>query len=34
MSVRSLTQAEAEGRSSLLTVERYDVAVDLTDLPT
>lgn len=34
MGVRSLTQAEAEGRSSLLTVERYDVAVDLTGLPT
>jgi aminopeptidase N len=34
MSTRSLTQAEAERRAGLLTVERYDVAVDLTDLPT
>ena len=32
--VRSLTQVEAERRSALLAVERYDVAVDLTDLPT
>ncbi|MFJ5260135.1 aminopeptidase N [Streptomyces sp. NPDC088387] len=34
MSGRSLTQTEAEGRASLLTVERYDVAVDLSDLLT
>jgi aminopeptidase N len=34
MGVRSLTQAEAERRAALLAVERYDVAVDLTDLPT
>ncbi|HEU4426042.1 MAG TPA: aminopeptidase N [Pilimelia sp.] len=34
MNVRSLTQAEAERRAALLAVERYDVAVDLTDLPT
>jgi aminopeptidase N len=34
MSIRSLTQAEAERRAALLAVERYDVAVDLTDLPT
>jgi hypothetical protein len=34
MSNRSLTQAEAEKRAALLAVERYDVAVDLTDLPT
>jgi aminopeptidase N len=34
MTIRSLTQAEAERRAALLTVERYDVAVDLTDLPT
>lgn len=33
MVVRSLTQAEAEERASLLTVERYDIGVDLTDLP-
>ncbi|TDD28050.1 aminopeptidase N [Kribbella turkmenica] len=32
MGVRSLTQAEAEVRSNALVVERYDVAVDLTDL--
>ena len=32
MDIRSLTQAEAEQRAALLTVERYDVAVDLTDL--
>jgi aminopeptidase N len=34
MGVRSLTQAEAERRAALLGVERYDIAVDLTDLPT
>jgi aminopeptidase N len=34
MNTRSLTQAEAERRAALLAVERYDVAVDLTDLPT
>jgi aminopeptidase N len=34
MGVRSLTQAEAERRAALLAVERYDVAVDLTALPT
>ncbi|MGW1984113.1 aminopeptidase N [Streptomyces collinus] len=34
MSGRSLTQTEAEGRASLLTVERCDVAVDLTGLMT
>ncbi|MFF3634214.1 aminopeptidase N [Streptomyces sp. NPDC002250] len=34
MSGRSLTQAEAEGRASLLAVERYDVAVDLSGLLT
>ncbi|CAL9349314.1 aminopeptidase N [Streptomyces sp. enrichment culture] len=33
MSVRSLTHAEAQERAALLTVERYDVAVDFTDLP-
>ncbi|OIJ66019.1 aminopeptidase N [Streptomyces mangrovisoli] len=32
MSVRSLSRTEAEGRASLLLVERYDVAVDLSDL--
>jgi len=32
MSVRSLTQGEAEQRAALLAVERYDVAVDLTGL--
>jgi aminopeptidase N len=31
---RSLTQAEAERRAALLAVDRYDIAVDLTDLPT
>src|SRR4051812_32684672 len=30
----SLTRAEAEERARLLTVQRYDVAVDLTELPT
>jgi aminopeptidase N len=34
MSVRSLTQAEAERRAALVEVDRYEVAVDLTDLPT
>jgi aminopeptidase N len=34
MAVRRLTQAEAERRASLLAVERYDIAVNLTDLPT
>jgi aminopeptidase N len=34
MSTRSLTQAEAERRGALLAVQRYDVAVDLTALPT
>ncbi len=32
--VRSLTQGEAEQRAALLSVQRYDIAVDLTDLPT
>jgi aminopeptidase N len=31
---RSLTQAEAQERAALLAVDRYDIAVDLTDLPT
>ncbi len=34
MTVRSLTQREAEDRAALLQVERYDVDVDLTELPT
>ncbi|WP_148574910.1 aminopeptidase N [Nocardioides caldifontis] len=34
MTVRSLTQREAEERAALLAVERYDIDVDLTDLPT
>lgn len=34
MNIRSLTQAEAERRAALLAVERCDVAVDLTHLPT
>ena len=34
MSERSLTRAEAERRAALLSVERYDIDVDLTDLPT
>ena len=34
MDIRSLTQAEAEQRAALLEVERYDIDVDLTDLPT
>ena len=34
METCSLTQTEAEARAALLDVERYDIAVDLTDLPT
>lgn len=34
MSPRSLTQAEAGQRAALLAVERYDISIDLTDLPT
>lgn len=34
MGVRSLTQAEAEERAALIAVDGYDIAVDLTDLPT
>jgi len=34
MAVLSLTRAEAEERARLLTIQRYDVAVDLTELPT
>ncbi len=34
MGIRSLTQLEAEERSALLSVQRYDVEVDLTALPT
>ena len=34
MPTRSLTRTEAETRASLLSVDRYDIAVDLTDLPT
>ncbi|MFF4802777.1 aminopeptidase N [Streptomyces sp. NPDC001351] len=33
MGIRSLTRSEAERRAALLTVERYDVDVDLTALP-
>ncbi|WP_306212845.1 aminopeptidase N [Actinoplanes sp. RD1] len=33
MGVRSLTQGEAEERGALLTVQRYDIDVDLTELP-
>ncbi len=33
MSVRSLTRVEAEERARLLEVRRYEIAVDLTDLP-
>ncbi|HEY6510273.1 MAG TPA: hypothetical protein VIY56_19755, partial [Vicinamibacterales bacterium] len=33
MSTRSLTQTEAEQRAALLRIERYDVDVDLTALP-
>ncbi|MGW2711368.1 aminopeptidase N [Streptomyces sp. NPDC001356] len=32
MSSTSLTQSEAEGRANLLTVEQYDVSLDLSDL--
>ncbi|AGL18961.1 aminopeptidase N [Actinoplanes sp. N902-109] len=34
LDVRSLTQEEAAERAALLAVDRYDIAVDLTDLPT
>ncbi|RZU54403.1 aminopeptidase N [Krasilnikovia cinnamomea] len=34
MTTPSLTQAEAERRAALLRVQGYDIAVDLTDLPT
>jgi aminopeptidase N len=34
MTVRSLTQTEAEERAALLEVQRYDIDVDLTGLPT
>ncbi|WP_127500609.1 aminopeptidase N [Actinoplanes solisilvae] len=34
MSPRSLTQVEAEQRTALLTIDRYDISIDLTDLPT
>ena len=34
MAMRSLTEAEADRRSALLAVERYDMEIDLTDLPT
>ena len=34
MGIRSLTHGEAARRAELLAVERYEVAVDLTDLPT
>jgi aminopeptidase N len=34
MTIRSLTQAEAERRAALLIVERQEVDIDLTDLPT
>lgn len=33
MQIRSLTRTEAERRAALVTVERYDVDVDLTGLP-
>ncbi|MEU8928571.1 aminopeptidase N [Streptomyces sp. NPDC048409] len=33
MGIRSLTRIEAERRSALVTVERYDIAIDLTALP-
>ncbi|MGW4905344.1 aminopeptidase N [Streptomyces sp. NPDC004270] len=33
MGIRSLTRTEAERRSALITVERYDVDIDLTALP-
>ncbi len=34
MEIRSLSQDEARARAALITVERYDIAVDLTELPT
>ena len=34
MTARSLTQVEAEERAALLEVQRYDIDVDLTGLPT
>ncbi|MFG1994411.1 aminopeptidase N [Actinoplanes sp. NPDC048988] len=34
MDPRSLTQAEAEQRAALIAVERYDIAIDFTELPT
>ena len=34
MEIRSLTQAEAEARAALIDVQRYDIAVDLSALPT
>jgi len=34
VNVRSLTQQEAQERAALLEVERYDIDIDLTDLPT
>jgi aminopeptidase N len=34
MDVRSLTQTEAEERAALLSIDAYDIQVDLTDLPT
>ncbi|GAB1640558.1 aminopeptidase N [Krasilnikovia sp. MM14-A1259] len=34
MTTPSLTQAEAQRRAELLQVQRYDILVDLTDLPT
>ncbi len=32
--MKSLTQTEAATRAALLSVQRYDIEVDLTDLPT
>ncbi len=34
MPIHSLTRTEAETRARLLSVDRYEIAVDLTDLPT
>ena len=34
MEIRSLTQAEAEARAALIDVQRYDIEVDLSALPT
>src|SRR6478735_2146515 len=34
MEIRSLTQAEAEARAALIDVQRYDIEVDLSSLPT